>query len=106
MAMHISGIKSCFSATCNGCRGSQGKKGEKDKKKSCGATPPRKDESSESFADRLAREKKRIREKQIPRHYSQAGITYFDAETQEHFSGIKRQEESDIKRMRRGENPL
>ena len=76
--MHISGIKPCLSVARNGRRSSQGKQGEKNKKGTGGATPPRKDERSESF-ERILKTK---------------------------MNGLRLQEEADKEAIKRGDNPL
>jgi hypothetical protein len=69
---------SCLDVTCNGCRSNQGRPGEKKEKGTGGATPPRKDERSESF--------ERILEIKM--------------------NGLHLQEAADKEAIKRGDNPL
>lgn len=77
-SMYISCVMSCLGIACNGRRSSRGRQGEKNEKKPCGATPPRKDERSESF-ERILKTK---------------------------MNGLHLQEEADAEAIRNGENPL
>ena len=76
--MHISCVKSCLDVTCNHRSSSRGEQGETKEKGTGGATPPRKDERSESF--------ERILEAKM--------------------NGLRLQEEADKEAIKRGDNPL